>query len=218
MAFGIPNIERAVSNFLEGGTGITAVRSIEWDKKYLWIVDFVDMKPPKPFNEMFPVSEISLPFAELETETVDLGITSMDFPLRTTPKEITVTFFDDETRTLLKWFSDWINLDILNYGQFVSGMKDDHLAVEDDSFGERRKVVPMRSIRLAMLDASREEVSAYTFWVFPKGRIEFNGAQASEAQSYTLTFSIVQSDLGGKITENSFFSMRTAKEFLGRFI
>lgn len=224
MAFGIPNIERVVSNFLEGGTGITAIRSLEVDKRYLWVVDFVDglnsIKPPAPFNELFPASDITITMAQLNTSTLTFGQTDMQIPKNSSGAELSITFYDDEKRTLLKWFFDWINLDIKNNGQFMSGIKDRHKVVAKDSFGnDERSVYPARQIRLGLLDSYRSDIAFYNYLIFPKGNLDFAGTQASEATQYTVSFAIVD-DLSSKPISNAFggFSFNTVKQVLGRFI
>lgn len=223
MAFGIPNIERVVSNFLESGKGITQIRSVEWEKKFLWIVDFVDFKPPAPFNEFFPANDITIPFGVLESHQIDLAQDVVNVPLRVVSGEITMTFYDDENRTLLKWFSDWMNLDIANNGKFVSGLADEHQSVSADSFGEVRKVRPVRQMRFAGLDAGRDETLVHNVWVYPDGEISFNGAQVSDAQTYTISFKVVKDSikenaLREKPKQQDLLSTESLKSLVGRFI
>jgi len=221
MAFGIPNIEREVSNFLESGKGITQVRSVEWEKKYLWIVDFVDSKPPAPFEDFFPANDVTIPMGTLEHHQIDLPQHVFFFPIRATTGEISITFYDDDKRTLLKWFTDWIHLDINNYGLFVSGLGDNHKSVAPDSFGNVRNVQPVRKIRLALLDAGRKTTAVHNFWVIPDGEIAYNGAQISDAQTYTMSFKIVNSSLDSVSTKEKIPEptlTEALKSVIGRFI
>lgn len=223
MAFGIPNIERVVSNFLEGNTGITAIRNIEVEKRYLWVVDFIpganSITPPAPFDDIFPASEVNIPFTNLSTDNIGFGQTELQIPKNETARDLSITFYDDEQRTLLKWFSDWMRLDIKNNGAYMSGVNDQHQAVAADSFGNQRRVYPTRQIRLSLLDSYRSEVAHYNYLIFPKDSIDFAGSQVSEATQYTLNFAIVD-DLSFRPISSSFggFSFNTVRQALGRFL
>jgi hypothetical protein len=225
MAFGIPNIERAVSNFLEGGTGITSIRNIEIDKNFLWVVDFVgggdSFIPPAPFDVLFPASEVTLELAKLELEEQIFGQSSIKYPKRTSAKEFSVTFYDDEKRTLQRWFSDWINLDILNNGEFISGIDDNHQIVTgNDSFGNfGRRVRPSRHIRLALLDAWRRNARVYEYKVVPEGVLSYSGGQGSEATNYTVNFAIVEDlTVRRKPVTSGGFGFDEVKKLIGRFV
>lgn len=224
MAFGIPNIERAVSNFLEGGTGITSIRNLEIDKNFLWAVDFVgggdSLVPPAPFDVFFPASEVNLEIAKIESAEQELGQTSIKYPKRTSAKDFSVTFYDDEKRTLQRWFSDWINLDILNNGQWMSGLEDNHRLISGiDSFSNFRRVQPTRHIRLALLDAWRNNVKIYEYRVVPDGSLNFSGSQASEATTYTVSFSIIEDlTVRKRPSLSGGFSFQEVKNLIGRFV
>jgi len=224
MPFGLPNIEQSISKFLEGKKGITLIRAVEWDKKYLWTVDFKDIgedavNPPPPFDDFFPANDVSLPVSIIESNTFDLPQSSIKLPYRSNTSEITVTFYDDEKKQLLKWFKDWMELDLMNDGRFVSGLQDNHKIVTNlDSFGVMRNVRPIRPMRIALLDAFKDEVMVWQCYVYPEGNLEWNGGQGSDAQLYTLSFVVVKmiDEKAGK--GFSLLSADGLKETLGRFI
>lgn len=219
MPFGIPNLEQALSNFLESGSGITSQRVVEFDKKYLWVVEFTDPAPPAPFDKWFPASTMTVPFSILESKAIELPHVTLQYPSRSSQRNITATFYDDEQRTLLRWLSDWQNLDILNNGKFISGFGDEHTVVAADSFGNStRKVQPLRQMRFGLVDAFRDEVLVKNFWVYPDGEFVYNGGQESEAQTYTITFNIVKDGVVGQNATQSMFSVKSLKSILGRFI
>ena len=224
MPFGLPNIEQSISKFLEGKSGITMIRAVEWDKKYLWTVDFKDTgvdscNPPAPFDDFFPANDITIPMANLESMIFDTPQTSFKIPQRSQNMDITVTFYDDQKKTLLLWLKDWMQLDILNDGRFISGLQDKHkLVTGQDSFGKVRNVKPVRPMRVALLDAFKDEVQVYQFLVYPEGNIDWNGAQASDAQMYTITFSVVKVISEKDRKSFSILSKEGVLESLGRFI
>jgi hypothetical protein len=230
MAFGIPNIERIVSNFLEGGTGITAIRNVEYDKQFLWTVDFLDgqsdaigasLAPPAPFDQFFPASDITIGMGTVQSEEREFGQTSIKFPRRSNAQNLSITFYDDEKRTLQKWMREWINIDIFNNGNFVSGLNDSHAPVTSTA-QNRSRVYPTREVRIALLDAYRKEVIPYHFRVYPEGDFQFTGSQDSSATTYSMDFVIVE-DLGKRNTSKSAgglfgFTFDDVKQLIGRFI
>jgi hypothetical protein len=220
MAFGIPNLERELSLFLEGVSGITAIRNVEYDKRYLWVIDFPDtFAPPSPFDDFFPISDITLPFASVNEKLLPYGQSELSIPINESTRDMSITFYDDKDQTLFKYFKDWMQLDIKNNGQFMSGLQDSHTTVARDSFNNVRRVWPTRTIRLIKYDAYRTETAFYRFSVYPKGTLDFVGSQASEAQDYTVTFAIVD-DLSSKPKKASIggFTFETVRQALGRFL
>jgi hypothetical protein len=87
-----------------------------------------------------------------------------------------------------------------------------------DSFGVRRNVKPVRPMRVALLDAFKDEIQVYQYLVYPEGNIDWNGAQASDAQMYTITFSVVKVINEKDRKSFSLFSKAGILESLGRFI
>lgn len=223
MAFGIPNIERVVSNFLESGTGITAIRSVEYDKNYLWAVDFVQannsITPPQPFDAFFPASDVTLNLASVVSEQQNQNQTQFSFPKGGKALDLSVTFYDDQARTLQQWFKDWMVLDIQNNGEFMSGLGDSHAAVAVDSFQERRRVYPVRQLRLALLDSYKNDAKIYDYMVYPDADLNLALSQGSQATQFTVNFIIVE-DLTAnrKAGVAGGFSFDDVKGFLGRFI
>lgn len=219
MAFGIPNLERELSLFLEGKSGITAIRNVEYDRAYLWAIDFLDFAPPEPFDTFFPASAVTFGLTNLNTKEIVYGQDAFEFPKNKSPKEISVTFYDNQDHVLEKYFQDWIDKDICNDGFFMSGLTDSHQLIGADSFGNNRRVYPSRAMRLIRLDSYRTENSIRKYLVFPKGNIDFSGSNDSAATEYTITFSIVE-DLASKLNNQSIggFSFDTVRQSLGRFL
>lgn len=217
MPFGLPNLEQKLSRFIEGDTGITAIREIEWDRKYLWLIEFIDADLPEPFNTMFPASAFSRLGASIESDSFRFGQTELSLPVRGGSAEnISITFYDDINRTLYRWMSDWMNLDILNDGQFVSGLKDRHSTIRPDAFGNIRAVQPVRTVKISLLDGYRKEFKAQLFDIYPTGDLEYAGAQVSEAQEYTITFNVVGKSAGKAHDYNA--GLDILRDIAGRII
>jgi hypothetical protein len=220
-------INSAISNFLDGGSvGMETIRNIEYDAQYLWVVDFNHgtALPPEPFSTWFPANNVNFQLANLETEIIITGQDSFKIPKGGTPKEVTVTFYDNNNRDLLRWITDWIEIDIKNRGYFMSALKDNHAIVGTDgktttkgldSFGKPRKVQPVRQIKLSLLDKYKRTIKTYGFFVFPEGVVNYEGSHSSEATQYTVTFNIVGVSVTNDEKPEGFESI---KAVISRFI
>lgn len=221
MPFGLPNLEQKISKLIEGNSGITAIREIEWDRKYLWLVQFIDAGLPEPFDGMFPASAVSFQLANLESDSFRFGQSELMLPVRAgSAKQISLTFYDDIDRTLSRWCTDWINLDILNNGQFVSCLKDSHKVVTEDSFGNsQRPVQPVKKLKISLVDGYRKELkeTSWLFDVYITGEIEWSGSQDSAPQEYTVNLVIV-GDSGKTKSSDSNAIVDTLRDVLGRII
>lgn len=220
---GQETVNSAVNGFF-GSDSIDVIRSIDYDTKYLWALRIVgNGAPPAPFNTFFPANDVSVPFAISESHTIDFAQSSLQVPLKSTGKEINITFYDNENRDLLNWVSDWINLDIQNNGKFMSGLKDNHLISSignntrrgvDITGGER--VVPLRTIELTLLSKYKKVDKTIMYDVFPVGEVPWSGDQSSEAQTYSMRFAIIK-EYGADSTSKTSYS-DIAKDILGKFI
>ena len=176
--------------------GMDRLRAVEWGRKYLWAIKFLERPvsigsiPPEPFNDYFPASDIDLEIANVDSHPMSFGQKDYKIPIRSGTKQLSITFFDDTNSTLLKWMRDWIEKDILNDGNFVSCLYDSHEIT--DSFGKRRSVAPYRTVEIVQLTPFMEETGIrYELEIYPEGNINFNGASQSEATTYTMNFVIV---------------------------
>lgn len=219
---GHEEINGAINSFF-GNDSIDVIRSIDYDVKYLWAIRVVSGTPPAPFDTFFPAQDVTVPMAISESETIEFAQTSMQVPIKTTGKEISITFYDDENRTLLYWLADWINIDIQNGGNYMSGIADDHQTVSgyprnvaiSGAGTDNAKVKPIRQIELTLLSKYKKIDKTITYDVFPVGEIPWSGDQSSEAQTYTMRFAIVREvSTGGDEGGTSFVDI--AKDILGK--
>jgi hypothetical protein len=215
-------------------SGIGQLRSVEYSKKYLWEVSFGGrgddtLPPPAPFADFFPAIDLDMDEAILQEYGYEQYMSTYNVPHKTQAKEISLTFNDNDDNALFKWMSDWINIDILNHGHFISAILDDHIivdkknpnAVSVDSFGNSRKVKPLRKMSVSLLSSGRSKVLTRNFLVFPKGKLAFNGSQASAAQTYSMSF-VVVSQLDDSINNDKAAFLDKLKaasvDLFGRFI
>lgn len=215
-------------------SGIGQLRNVDYAKKYLWEVSFGGrgsdtLPPPAPFDDFFPAVDIDMDEATLETYEYEQYMSSYEIPFKTSSNGIGLTFNDNDDYALFKWISDWINIDILNHGHFMSALLDDHRIVSKrdpdaigvDSFGISRSVMPLRRMKVTMLTPGRKAVMTRQFLVFPKGKLIFNGTQQSQAQVYTMSFHIVSIIDEAVQTDKAEFldKIKAASiDLLGRFI
>lgn len=220
----IPNgdkINNAVSKFLDGGSvGIETLRSINYNAQYLWTVNFIGdngFGPPKPFDDFFPASDISFPSAISNNHVFEMAQSSFSVPKNSSMRSIDMTFYDDELMSLRKWMTDWIELDIYNNGEYVSGINDSHKIIVKDSFNNStRSVAPTRHIRIAFLDRFKSEALVYNYRIIPNGEVNITGSQNSDATVFNMKFDIVEEIGRPKNGDTQTFGL--VKSVLGRFI
>lgn len=169
------------------------IRSIEFDKKYLWRVKFLPeislnaLNVPPYFIGFFPVQEITIDQAMLNSGEENFYLSALKFPKNTSPKSIKISFLDDDKASMNKWFTDWIELDILNCGRFISCIFDKHKRVK--GFGN---VQPLRKIMVEKLDVEGNPIYASMYDVVPASNFVWGGNQESALQSYDMELTIIK--------------------------
>ena len=217
---GIKDAVSSVEKFLDSGRGISALRNVDWDRKYLWLIEFEKsgIVPPSPFNDWFPASTVTVNDTSQSKEEFKFGQVHLAIPTgQSSAPTMSITFYDDVNRILQKWFTDWIKLDIQNNGEYISGLDDTHIAESSDSFGVYRNVSPVRAVNLIYLNLDRSNFKVKKYYIVPDGEFSKELSQASEAMEYTLSFNIVGEGVGtsGSV-DNSLIN--TAKDLLNRLI
>jgi hypothetical protein len=224
---------------LFGSTGIEAIRNIDWGKKYLWAVTFLEPKAPAPFASYFPASEIEITDATMDSFNFEAGQGAFKAPQRSVARNVSITFYDDSRFSLQRWMKDWYQIDLFNEGRFVSCLGDDHKSFEDGApvsgldtqvalarkirFEKDDRVWPVRKIQFARLDNSMEPIEGteQILSIYPEGELQVSGTSGSELNIFTINFAIVGDDtktLDSK-SNNEFLTRakREATRLLGRF-
>ena len=212
--------------------GIDQIRTVEWGRRYLWGIKFLSTTnstaalPPAPFDSFFPASDVEFPVSVLDSYSFEYAQSSYKIPKQSSVKQISITFFDDTESKLMRWLKDWVEIDLLNFGNFVSCLEDDHKISDirlgaTDSFGNDRQIAPVRTVEIQQLSPSFEPTGLkFLFDIYPEGEINFSGTSASEANTYAINFVVV----GEKSTNNIDDRTPTKKlkdlgiKTLGRFI
>lgn len=210
---------------LFGSEGIDNLRGISWGKKYLWAVTFLEPKAPTPFESFFPASDIEITDSLIESFVFEQGQSTFRAPQKTNARQVSITFYDDIDGTLFKWMSDWINLDILNNGKYVSCLLDDHKPEGDRlvNFQQGNRVWPVRKIQFCKLGNGLDPIKGteQILTVYPEGELQLSGSSGSEACVFTVAFNIVGDDRTAKDTGSTDILQKAKKEatrLLGRFI
>jgi hypothetical protein len=160
---------------------IEQIRAVNWGSKHTWDVRFDDApdhvsKLIPPFTNWFPVTDISVDEANVDTYAFDLGNNSFEIPAFKSQQMISITFHDSENYTLFKWLRDWIEKDILNKDKavpFVSRLD---------------KVV--KTIHITKQNSRKSNIDTRAYFVFPKGNLQWEGTSQPQAQQYTVNFVI----------------------------
>jgi len=180
------NVDKMVDAALGlSDVGINQLRSIEWGKKFLWDILFIDPQdhigtPPEKarglgrrFEKFFPASDVRENIAILSSYEWQIYMSTFKTPRQTSLFDIDLTFFDDSEDTLLNWLNDWINITILNNGRFLTPLEQ-----------------CVRLVQLRKLNGRREAISENTYWVYPEGPISYSGSSSSDPKQYFVKFII----------------------------
>jgi hypothetical protein len=207
--------------------GIEKLRSVEWAKKHLWALKFIEGNdnPPAPFDQFFPAIDVEVGEASLDSFSFDLGDNSFKIPQKSTVREMRITFIDDENLTIFNWIKNWIRIDLLNNGKYISAINDDHPRVSGQG-----NVKPVRQVQVTKLKSSRfpsifppsnfnSRQIVNTYAVYPEGVLEFSGSSESGAQIYTVSFVIVEERVPFEASDSASESIKgIAQKFISRFI
>jgi hypothetical protein len=150
---------------------INEIRSIDFERGYLWDIRFEVENIPSPFDRWFPAVDVEEPINNLNVFTFEAGNTNIQVPQSTNNLELKVTFYDDIDHTLLYWIRSWYNA--------IVGV--DYVSVLEDS---------VKSLRIAKLDLQRKPILNQTqaYWVYPKGELSYHGTSTSEITPYIVNF------------------------------
>jgi hypothetical protein len=157
---------------------INKIRSVEYGLTYLWNIRFTNPTPPSPFSDFFPATTMDEDIFSLESYMFEASHGLYKVPLkRGATKEIQLNFYDDVNNTLLNWFDEWVNGDD---GIF-------------DRNGSRVKPLEecVRQVQVVRQNANREDVgNPRTYWVYPEGKLPYQGDNDANVRSYPLTLVI----------------------------
>lgn len=152
---------------------IDQVRSIDWDKGYLWDIKFP--QAPAPFNDWFPASEYTLSTGTGTSLDLPFYMKNYKFPQMTASSEITLTFYDDNKHTLTKWILEWFN------------------RIYDTSTGVLTLAEACKEIHLCNLDYAKNTQDLRVLYVYPDGAYNEGGSSDSSNPQKTLTLNVVGS-------------------------
>jgi len=151
---------------------IEQIRGIQWGQKHLWDVRIQGV--PTPFDTWFPAVDISIPTATIESHMVDTPMSRARFAKSTSDHEISLSFYDDDKGTLYDFFDNWINVEILNNGDYISLLS------------EYAKQVDVQKLSI-----DRKPIKRMSYFVYPEGTLTFMGDSSSEGNLYSVTLVIV---------------------------
>jgi len=141
---------------------------------YLWNVQF----PTSPFSDWFPATSVDEDVVEVESYSFNGFLHKHSIPSSgfSEPRKVSITFLDAEDMRLFNWLTNWMKNTILNGGRGVSPLAD--------------CVKPVLISRLANQNevgkSSWKELSTATYYVYPVGKISFEG-KSTEGKSTELS-------------------------------
>lgn len=162
---------------------INKLREVEWDQGYLWEIMFKETsntghksKLVAPFDEWFPAATVNDERFSIAEHPIDVHqFGSIPFPNSSVQRSITVGFYDDMNNTLLKWFSTWVNEDILNKGLYLTPLSQ-----------------CTKEIYITKLNSQRQPIgSPISYLVIPSGNLDYQGTEHSDSTIHSVRLLIV---------------------------
>ncbi len=149
-------------------------RDIEWGRSYLWEVRFPEA--PAPFKTWFPATEVRVGTSTLVSHDFSAFMNTYKVPLRSELRDLQVTFLDDINHSLHHWIDKWIEVEILNYGKYLSPLE--------------QCVKQISVVQLGLDKQPIKHGSTKHYWVYPEGSISFEGDSNVEPIRHQITFII----------------------------
>lgn len=169
---------------------VEKLRTVSWSKSFLWAFKFEaregnEYAVPNIFADWFPAVDFEDTLASVENYTVQGPLSSYKIPQRTREKGFRLTFTDDETGTLLRWFEEWMELSMFNKG-----------SAEDIEDGIATLDEVARKITYRSYKTTTETSIRRNYLIIPEGDLVEIGNSESDRKTYSLQFAIV-----GKFSE-----------------
>lgn len=163
-----------LGSFLQGIDSL----NIEWGKTWLWDIQFGggagdNTAPPSPFDKWFPASDYNETALISNTLVENFYLSQYKFLQTTSCTDIQMTVHDDVNCTLYKWLSDWYN------------------TAYDSSDGVCMLQDAWRQLNVMKLNAQREPVMLYTYFVIPEGSITELLHSSSDIKTYAISFAVI---------------------------
>lgn len=157
---------------------LDCVRRVQWGSTHLWDIKFED--GPKGFigknGDWFPATTVSENIYVLETYSFNAGLVhGLELPKNTTPYSLTIEVADDVWMNIESWLADWVNNKILT---------PNGLAYIEDI---------VKKVHIAKITSKNELVSLSSYYVYPKGNLNFEGASESGQITHSVEFIVAGS-------------------------
>jgi hypothetical protein len=155
-------------------SAVEDLRNIAWAKSYLWDARFVEA--PAPFDAWFPAHSIEEDLGAIRHTLIQGPLKQYKVPTGSAPLTIRMSFFDDESRTLTSWLSNWIK-QIVNcdtgYVQTITEV--------------------CRTLQIQWLNSQRMAVRTATYLVFPDdGTLTRSGSSESNPEFVNYSFHVAR--------------------------
>jgi len=158
---------------LLGGLSVEDVRAVQWDKSNLWEIEIDGIDG---VNSFIPANDIELGFNGISNGTIN-G-TSLEFAQTTVHPTLTMSYMDDEELSFTTQLREW-------QGEIVS---EDGLVVLPIELAKRAIIIT----KLSSLKLGGDK---FTIHGYPSGSLSYHGESDGSAGVYSLTFTIIGSDV-----------------------
>ena len=158
---------------------VDQMQQVEWSRSFLWDVKFY---PGKTFskkangidlNTWFPATSVEENVWTLDTHPFNGGNSTFEIPKSTTLFNLKISFVDDVHLTVEKFITSWVNDEIFGTPGATQCLEE-----------------ACKKVDVVKLTNKNEIVSMHSYWVFPKGAMNYHGTSDSAVLSDDIEFII----------------------------
>jgi len=156
---------------------ISELRKIQWDKSNLWEIkiDGFDFKNV----DFFPANDTELTFFGIENGQIQS--TGLEFVKTRTIPNVTLSYIDDETMSVTKFFTDWQREMVSMDGYDVLPLDECH-----------------KTLIITKVNSLNEKLYKWILNVYPTGNLQFHGESDGSLPFYSVNFTVVGGGLDWK--------------------
>jgi len=155
-------------------TNVNELRKHQWSNSYLWDIRFP--QGPEKFKTWFPATSVEENIYTVDTAPFETPLTTFELPKSSSAFTLSINFIDTVLLDIENWIDHWVNEGIFNGSKsnsYVSCLAD-----------------AVKEVNIMKLTSMNEQVAFSSYWVYPKGALNFSGTSDNAPHSSGLEFMI----------------------------
>jgi hypothetical protein len=153
----------------------TTLGKMEWESGIYWDFRIVSPTPPNPFNQWYPAVSFRLGLWILETESIEIGPTTIDIPSGTQQLTASLTFIDLEDYRLTKWLKNFVTTKVMNNLEGFSYLTESLI-----------------NMQVAKTDRTGKSRIVYDIYALPKGSFDLEFDSEAGLRTKTVELSVMK--------------------------